>query len=325
MTDTETLSAEEKAYFDTRGETVPADEPEKTTGTDEVGKEPADDDAGRNDIEVGIDDAGEDDGSSELESEKKDRPNGQSKVPLAALTKTREELKAERQAKAALEAEAKVLRERWDQLLASQNTAKGEVEQPKAPKAKEDPLGALERIETRLEQQDREAKEAAERAEQERRANEAWSETVAVAQKQYREAADEDATFEPLYNAVRQSIVREYVDLYGLTEQQAIAEANQFEAQQVAFAAQTGQNVADRLRALARVRGVEAPKPVEASPEKDLERIERGVSGSTSLSAATGGRTATVTRETIANMNAEEFAAWLSKNGQAGFKKLAGG
>lgn len=323
MTDTETLSSEAEAYFSSRGETVPqaAESEPNPAPSDDTPETQADDtpDGGAEPEVADLDlDADGEDTAPDAEKQNK-------QVPLRALTKTREELKAEKQRSAAIEAEAKVLRERWDQLLASQQPKAEEPVQEELDPTK-DPLSALNSLLEERKQEKLTKAEQDRQAEEHRKQQEVWNQTLDVARGQFQAAAKEDASFEPLYTATRRSLATEYMELYGLSEQQAIAEVDNFEAQQIAYATQRGINVADHLRSLARLRNVRVEQAKQNDdPAAELERVEKGVSGSTSLSAASGGRTASVTRETIANMSPREFEAWLSKNGADGFRKLAGG
>lgn len=321
MSDTETLSAEEQAYFSSRGETMEAEKPTPEEPKVEDVSQDDTTDAELEEVETEEETTEDPEGEAE-KAEKADKT-----VPLRALTKTREELKAEKARATAIEAEAKVLRERWDQMLAAQQKPQEEAKPEPELDPSKDPLAAVNAIWEERKQEKLTRAEQEKQAEEQRQQQEAWNQTVNLARGQFQEAAKADETFEPTYNAVRQSIITEYKEVYGLSDEQALAEANQFEANQIAYAVQRGVNVADQLRAIARVRGVKAPEP-EKKPEADaeaIERLEKGVSGSTSLSAASGGRSTTQTAETIANMSAGEFEKWLSKNGSGGFRKLAGG
>lgn len=323
MSELETLSAEEQAYFSSRGETLEAEKP--------TPEEPKVEDVSQDDTTAEVDDdlpeeveteevTTEETGEAEAEKQNK-------QVPLRALTKTREELKAEKARAAAIEAEAKVLRERWDQMLAAQQKPQEEAKPESEVDPAKDPLAAVNAIWEERKQEKLTKAEQEKQAEEQRKQQEVWTQTLNVARGQFQEAATADEAFEPTYNAVRQSLFTEYKEVYGLDDQQALAEVDQFEANQIAYAVQRGVNVADQLRAIARVRGVKPPQP-EKKPEPDTEaidRLEKGVSGSTSLSAASGGRSTTQTAESIANMSAADFEKWLSKNGSGGFRKLAGG
>lgn len=323
MSDTEILSAEEQAYFSSRGETMEAEKP--------TAEEPKVEGVSQDDTATEVDDdlpeeiKTEEEATGEASSETDKAKEADKTVPLRALTKTREELKAEKRRADAIEAEAKVLRERWDQMLAAQQKPQEDVKPEPEIDPTKDPLAAVNAIWEENKQAKLTKAEQEKQAEEQRQQQEQWNQTVNLARGQFQEAAKADETFEPTYNAVRDSIKTEYMEVYGLDEQQAIAEVNQFEANQIAYAVQRGVNVADQLRAIARVRGVKAPEKKQEADAEAIERLAQGVSGSTSLSAASGGRSTTQTAETIANMSTADFEKWLSKNGTGGFRKLAGG
>lgn len=321
MSDLETLSAEDKAYFDARGETAAAP---ALVADDDQGIAPVDDLAGGDPSgEQGetVDDVIDPDAPADP-----DKPTGQSKVPLAALTKERNARKEEARARAAAEQRAAILEDRWNQALATKEPAKA-AEAPAEVDPNIDPLAAINELVTTT-RAERAAKAEAEKQQRERDAqNEAWNKTLDRAKSEYSEAATDDPAFEETYVALRQNIATEYMEAYGLTQQQAIAEVNNYEAQQIEFAVSRGINVADHMRKIAKARNVTAPKkaPAAPAPGTDLDKLAEGVKGSTSLSAAAGGAVAQSTAQSIADMSPADFEAWLTKNGAEKFRKLAGG
>ena len=125
----EGLSSEEKAYFDSRGETEIKVEPtveksEPETVTDEVETE----------VETGAE--AETDGEQQP-----DKPQQPKTVPLAALTKEREARKAEKARIAELERLNNTWQERWNQVLQPQKQEQAPAE-PEIP-APEDPMGRI--------------------------------------------------------------------------------------------------------------------------------------------------------------------------------------
>lgn len=320
MSDTETLSAEDKAYFDTRGETVaapPADEP--AIVADEPEDEPIVDDEPTDTVDEPAAD----------EPADSDKPTGQSKVPLAALTKERNERKAIAARLAETERKAAILEDRWNQILQQQEKANQPqaetATKPAKPDTKADPLGAvdyvLERIVAEDERRENEARQTKEQAAQ----TEAWNKTLNVARTQYEAAASADENFEPTYTALRANIGQEFMELYGLSEAEARAQVDNYEAQQIAYAVDRGIDVATHMRKLAKTRNITvAPKTAPPAGET-LDKLAEGVNGSTSLSAAGGGRVASTNAQSIADMSPSDFEAWLSKNGTDKFRKLAGG
>lgn len=319
MSDTETLSAEDKAYFDTRGETVTAPEPaatEEETTTEEVVET----------AEVEAEEA-EETTTEEAEAEK---PTGQSKVPLAALTKERNERKAVAAKLAETERKAAILEDRWNQILQQQEKAnqpaQAEPAKPARPDTKADPLAAVEYVIDRLAADDQKREETERQTKEQQAANEAWDKTVNVARAQYEAAASADENFEPTYTALRENIGTEYMELYGLSAAEAKVEVDRYEAQQIAYAVDRGIDIAAHMRKLAKTRNITvAPKTPAPAAGESLDKLAEGVNGSTSLSAAGGGRVAATNAQSIADMSPGDFEAWLSKNGADKFRKLAGG
>lgn len=318
MSDTETLSAEDKAYFDTRGETITAPEPvatEEETTTEEV-VETAE-------VEIEAEEA-EETTTEEAEAEK---PTGQSKVPLAALTKERNERKAIAARLAETERKAAILEDRWNQILQQR-------EQQAQPEAKQeapaldptkDPLGVVNELLTDFQQRKQTAAEQERQTKEQAAQAEAWNKTLNVARTQYEAAASADENFEPTYTALRANIGQEFMELYGLSEAEARAQVDNYEAQQIAYAVDRGIDVATHMRKLAKTRNITvAPKTAPPAGET-LDKLAEGVNGSTSLSAAGGGRVASTNAQSIADMSPSDFEAWLSKNGTDKFRKLAGG
>lgn len=314
MTDTESLSAEDKAYFDSRGETnVPA-----VATPDPAADDPAPD----ADLP---DDLVEDDAAGDPAADP-NKPTGQSKVPLAALTKERNERKAVAAKLAETERKAAILEDRWNQILQQrEQAAEKEPERPQID-AHKDPLAAVNELLTDLNQRKQTEAERQAQETQTRAAREAWNKTLNTAQTQFKEAATEDADFEPTYVALRMAIGSEFMEAYGLSPQEAKAELDNYEAQQINYAMSRGINVADHMRKLAKARNVVAPAKEPAAKAEDLDKLAEGVNGSTSLSNAGGGRVAATNAQSIADMSPEEFGAWLAKPGNGDkFKKLAGG
>lgn len=303
--ETESLSAEEKAYFDTRGESeVTADPPEASK--EEAGDEPA----------VELVEAPEE--QSEGSAEKED---GKRKVvvPLRALTESRGETRTEREKRVAAEQRAAILEDRWNQMFAAQQ----KQEQEPAVPDQSDPLARLNwaanTVQSIVEKQTADEKA---RTEQEHASRE-WKQTVDKVTAEYNEAVAEDAEIATAYDALRKSQGMEFLAM-GLSQQEALAELQRLEADHIAYAASKGINIGRYLTSLAEARGWKRAEK-KADSGADLEKLAEAVEGSTTLSGAGGGAPKVTDAEAVANMKPDEFEAWLSKNGTAKFRKLAGG
>jgi hypothetical protein len=315
MSETETLSAEDKAYFDSRGETVTAPEvtTEEETTTEEV-VEPA---------EVETEEAEE----TTAEDAGTEKPTGQSKVPLAALTKERNERKAIAARLAETERKAAILEDRWNQVLQQREQPAPEAKQEAPPlDVSKDPMAVVNELLTDFQQRKQTEAERERQTKEQAAQAEAWNKTLNVARSQYEAAASSDAAFEPTYTALRANIGQEYMELYGMSEAEAKAEVDRYEAQQIAYAVDRGIDIATHMRKLAKARNVTVAPKATAPAGEDLDKLAEGVSGSTSLSNAGGGRVASTNAQSIADMSPDEFGAWLGKPGNADkFRKLAGG
>lgn len=313
--ETETLSASEQAYFDSRGateikETAPAPEPEEILADDDGAPEA--------EIETEADDA------AEVEIEAEGKPTGQSKVPLAALTKTRQEAKDERNKRIEAEKRAAVLEDRWNRVLEAQQQA----EQPQVvaesiPDPDADPMGALawatKQIKDQQEQQDAAAREAQQR----QREDAEWNTVYTAVNNDFVAAVETDPTINEARDALIASYGMEFMAM-GLTQQEAQNEINRIEREHIRYAHAKGLKIGDYVKALAKARRWE-PKPVEAAGDK-IDALNEAIEGSTSFGGTSGGAPRVLNAQSIADMKPDEFEAWLSKPGSAAkFRKLAGG
>lgn len=306
----ESLSTEEKAYFDSRGEAevkpevAPKPEPVEETPPAEA----------------------ENEGETEelVEEPPVDgEPAAPKTVPLAALTKTRQEVKEAKARAADLERQNAILADRWNQALRAQeqqNQPESEAE-PEVP-GPDDPVARINWIAEQIQNGQRQAKETAAQQEQ-RQAFERLSNAVNA---DYSATIKEDPEVVDAHNAMRKSVGEELLAM-GYTQEQAIQEINRIENQHLVYVGQNGLKIGPYLKSLAKARGW-APKPAEVpkDPAADLEKLAEAVENSTSLSSAGGGAPKVLDAAAIANMKPDEFEVWLGKPGnQAKFRKLAGG
>lgn len=306
----DTLSAEEQAYFDTKGETAPAAEPEP-----EVVDDP--------EAEI-----------EEVEAEKADEPKAAKTVPLAALTKTREETKA---LKAALEEQKTrnaIWEDRWNTFLRQQQPVEQQVAKDEDPEpdpnvdifAHQQWLGRQLKAEreTRAKQEQEQARQ---REEQhvEQQIWTAWEQDAAT-------YVADNADFPNAAKWLSDFRDAQLKALGKVDERFADARARNMQIEQelkqiVIGAKQRGLSSAQVIYELAQGYGY-TPKAAETQTDAAgaLDRLEKSVAGATSLSATGGARPAAgLDAAAIANMSPEQFGAWLAKNGERGFKKLAGG
>jgi hypothetical protein len=318
--DAGSLSAAEASYFESRGT---ADLPDLGTETEKPATETT---ATVEEIDPEIVEA-----EAETETDPA-KPTGQSKVPLAALTKTRNEAKAEREKRVEAEKKAAVLEDRWNRALALQQ------DQEKKPAAVEDEipdpeLNPAEAIKWAVEQvrKANEAKQAeATKTEQQKKADQEWQQTYQAVNTAYNAAV----TADPLINEARDylidSIGNEYLAMGG-SRAEAQAEINRIEAEHIRFAHARGLEIGAYVKSLAKARGWTG-KAKAADPAKDTEtaaadlaKLDEAASDAVTLSDAGGAAPKTMDANAVANMNEVDFAKWLSKNGAAKFRQMAGG
>lgn len=304
MTDeaTDALSAEEQAYFDTKGEAELKVEPEKVEEekpeVEEVEEE-----------EVAVDPP---------------------KVPLAALTKERQAAKELKSRLAEMEKRHAVLEDRWNTLLKVQEPAKTEtvVEDPEPDPEKDifahsawlqRQLKAMDQKLLSREQAEQQAKTAADED------NAIWTLWKQSATAYKGEKPDFDEAVKFLSDArLKQMQAYAMVDERFGDENQRIAQLNAELKQIVSTAKAKNINPADAVYQIATTYGYTAKAPVNT---EELERLEKAIDGSTSLSSVGGSRpAATLDAKAIADMSPAEFEAWFAKPGnQQKFKRLAGG
>ncbi|MGA4550579.1 hypothetical protein [Methylorubrum aminovorans] len=141
----------------------------------------------------------------------------------------------------------------------------------------------------------------------------------------YQRDIERYAATEPAFVEAYQHLVQGRVaelKLYGLTDQQAIAQANADELAFVRSAVQRNLSPAEQAFALAKSRGFQpkAPAPAAAAaapaetPAERQARIAAGQAASKSLSGAGGGPAGEMTLEMLATMSEADFEAFAAKN-----------
>lgn len=308
----ESLSSEEQAYFESRGEAPIKPEPETQP------EQPKPDE-----ITVDLDD---DEPEEQAPAGAEDAPAQPKTVPLAALTKTRGELKDTKTKLSDLERRNAVLEDRWNQILAAQQQpAQSAPAEEQIPDPETDPQGAIAWATAQIKAINDGKKAEAAKTEQQKAAEREWAETYTAVNKSYNAAAETD----PLINEARDYLidsVGQEAMAMGLTREQAQAEISRVEAEHIRFAHKQGLEIGEYVKKLAKARGWAGKGKAEAQPDPkaEIEALAEGVEAATSLSAAGGAAPKTVRAQDIADMSPEQFEKWLNKNPNA-FRKLAGG
>jgi hypothetical protein len=309
----DSLSSEEQAYFESRGEApIKTDEPEKAATPPE-------------DTAVELDEPDDTEGDTQPGAE--DAPAQPKTVPLAALTKTRAEAKETKAKLSETERKLAVLEGRWQQLLESQNKPAETVNavEDQIPDPEIEPQEAIKWALNFAKEQKAEKQQAAAQTAQQQAAEREWAETYTAVNKSYSAAAEAD----PLINEARDYLVDsvgQEAMAMGLSREQAQAEINRVEAEHIRFAHKQGLEIGDYVKKLAKARGWTGKAKTEPQPDPkaEIEALAEGVDAATSLSTAGGGAPKTVRPQDIADMSPEQFEKWLNKNPDA-FRKLAGG
>lgn len=141
----------------------------------------------------------------------------------------------------------------------------------------------------------------------------------------YRQDIERYAATEPAFVEAYRHLVQGRVaelKLYGLSDADAIKQANADELAFVRAAVQRGVSPAEQAFALAKARGFVAkapepaapPAPAAETPQERQTRLAAGQAASKSLSGAGGGPAGEITLEMLANMSEADFEAFATKN-----------
>lgn len=298
----ESLSADEQAYFESRGEKDPV---EIQQPAPEVGGEPNPDE------------------QQEVESKGKERQL----VPLNALHEEREEKKELRRQLQEFERKQAVLEDRWNTILKMQQPEQAVAEVPQPPDPEQDIFAALkwereqrEALEAKLNGQEQATKEQQEHAAAEKQI---WGYWEASANEFAKGTADfgDAATFLAEVRD-KQLTALSIADPRFSDKRVRDWQMNEELKQIIVAAGQAGKSPAQAVYEIAKAWGYSGPTPKEDNAQS-VEKLAAAISGETSLSTAGGGKPAgTKGVEDIAAMSESEFAAWLDKNGSKGFKNL---
>lgn len=304
MTDNEnnglpSLTAEEQAYFDNRG-----DVPQQEEKPEPVAKaEPEDEDE-----EIDVVD---DDPDAENDDESEEQPL-KKVVPLKALHREREAKRALDEKLRAAEADRIRLEERMNMILQQMSPKQAQKPQEEDLPPNDDPIAKIEWLERQLANQQQQTKTIAQQNEER-----AQFEQLARYAEQHERAFV--AQTPDYYEAV------EYLKASRAKELQLLGYAQQ-DINQVLFsethgivsaAAQTGRSPAEIAYSIAQQRGWQkkeaALKPAEVKPSTK------------SLSQASGSATgATISAQDVLRMAPDEFERWISKNPKK-YRQLMGG
>lgn len=285
------LTADEAAFFESRGETAPPSEPTP---------EPAE-------AEAAPEGGGE------------EKPREPRYVPLS-------ELIAERKRRQEHEKALAEQNERWARaderlrLLTEAQQARQQPAEPEPP-GPDDPIGLIEHTSRELAAFKQQQAEERQRQQQAYEQNEQVNRLVGTYRARAEEFRQQTPDFDDAYQHVRAARARQLA-VQGFSGDELQAVLAQDELSFAARALQQGANPGERLYALAKEYGYEPKAPAQVDPAAGIARQADVVARSKSLSQAGG--TATSTRmdaKTLANMSNDDFEAFMAKNGAKGFRK----
>ena len=297
------LSAEEKSYFESRGEKAPeavtSAEPEVSA---EQGNEPADGQEGKE--------------------------QGRKMVPVNALHEEREEKKELRRKLEEMERKQAVLDDRWQRILAaSEQQPAPKAEQPQIPDPEQDIFAALKyereqrmALEAKITGQEQQTAEQQQVAQMERQIWGKWESDGA----QFNQSTPDfrDAALFLAEARDKQLASMAAVDPRLADKAYRDFVMNEELKQIVVGAGQHGISSAEQIYNIAKAWGYTGPKP-KANDAAGIQKLADSVAAETSLSAAGGTRAGVPsTSEAVAAMSDSEFDAWFEKNGVKGFKQL---
>lgn len=297
------LSADEKAYFESKGE-AEIKQPEPPT------PEPSQ--------------ASEVEGAGEGEEGKtKDSPQ----VPLRALTKEREENKEYRKQLEELRTKYAVMEDRWNRILQPQP----EPEAPPAPPDPEQDIFAfakwqgeqLKALQDKIDGKDQADEQSKQQAATERAIWDFWEQDGKAFASQQTDFGDAATWLAETRDKQLQAL--SVADPRFATKQARDAQMNAELREIVIAAHQQRASPAQYVYDLAKAYGYTGPKPkADADPEKAIEKLAADVAAERSLSTAAGSPSRPApTAEDIANMSPDDFEAWFKKHGEKGFKRIA--
>lgn len=322
------MSAEEKAYFGSRGsehaeekvaETIDV-EPERDTDSRAVAEQPEHDDRATEESVSDAERGDEDDEQSYEADESDDEPKLKADRDYEKAFKTerhkrkelREALEAQARKTAEMEATLNQMRQNMQQPQPRQEAPQQRAEP--IPDAEEDPLGYMQyqikRQEHALVEHNKyltQRHEMEQRSMQENAFRQAYANSA-------KEFSQKSPDFTDAYAFLTDSKVKEYIAA-GFTQQQANSFLIEDEMAVVSKAFADKINPAERIYAMAKNRGYSAGSTSKkAAPSKNLSDVKKGMANSKSLKAGGGQpNDREAGAEDIDGMNFDEFDTYWNK------------
>ena len=336
------LTAEEKAYFETGGQ---SDLPNDYANDVKVSEPPSDNDTAGDNAEQPpvIDDAGQG-GDQPPAQSADDQPGdaqqpGQQKqmVPLATYMeekKARQERRPRQEEIAANMARAdERLRMIFEAQQREQAAQQAQQQAPQIPNPDEDPVGSIRWIQEQMIAQQRGQQEAHARqqhmTQEQQRQRQYQDQVVNV----YRQSAEEMRAANPSFQGAYEFLMYQRAAELGASGMPQEAINQQLARDEFAFAAeaiQNRRNPAQAIMDVAKARGWNpAAAQAQGNAADQLQAIKQGQAASASLSSAgTSGnaRSGKLTMESLGSMSDKEFAEFIKKDKDGDqWKKVMGG
>lgn len=305
----ETMTADDEAYFASGGKTDVA-EPETVEEEEQSTDDP-------------VLEAAEEEAAPEPE-----QPGQQKTVPHKALHAEREEHKRTKSELNEARERLTRLDERVNMILAQQaQRQQPEPEQQQnpldeMPDATVDPVGAIAWVTQQIAAQKQAEQEQARQYEEQQQEAYRAQQIVNEADVVLTQAIAQDATVKEAFEFTSEAVKRE-ISRMGYSGQQAEQIYQQELVKFAANAPRDPQGIAERAKAVARYYGWTPQAANQQSPADKVTQLQKAVPANRSLSQASG-KSSNLSAADIDSMSDGEFAEWLSKGGDAAWKKANG-
>ncbi len=308
MTDNEnsglpSLSAEEQAYFDNRGNVTEPETKPETTAAETTPQETD---------EVEEIDVVDDDPDADVEDPDAEDQPLKKVVPLKALHKEREARKALDEKLRQLEVDRARMEERMNMMLQQMQAPQQKDDEPKQQEmpGDDDPIGQIEWLKSQfLTKQQQEQQQAKEREQQQAIQRHVMEVDTILTQAMTADPTVKEA-FDFGVNAIRQHYQKQGVPPWEL-EQYVARDMQQYALR----APKTVEEIAEFAKANARYYGWQPVAKVTETPKPSTK----------SLSQASGSATgATISAQDVLRMPPDEFERWISKNPKK-YRQMMGG
>lgn len=248
---------------------------------------------------------------------------GSKTVPHKTFNYANERRKAaERAAQEANERYAR-LEERTKMLLEAQQqpqtTAAADAPAEEAiPDPDKDPVGAVKWLKSQIEARSKAEAEQREQSERLTQKQQQFQQVYEQVNNDYTAATAADPQVVEAHNALRASVAQELTEVYGYTQQEALKELVRQENQHLINIANSGADVGDYIKKLAKTRGWRPAAPAaDPTPTPANNKLEQARQAGASLGTSGGAvaNSGKITPDMLADMPEAEFQEYMKKHG----------